>query len=194
VLGYRAEVTRYQESDRHAAMWWADGVVYEVDGDAGGPNAFLDALGDLRVVDNDAWEAAQPDTSVTSRERPAEVDRMLADVPQPSGFDAGDLKAGKAVSDRYQLGARVSGAVACAWIDQWSKARRAGNHAAVDEAVAAMATSRHWRVLLEMNDEGDYPEVLWEHADAMANGGMIRGGKDLTVEESAPNALGCGQR
>jgi hypothetical protein len=171
-------------------MWFADGVVYELDGDAGGEEPFFDALDDLRVVDNDVWEAAQPDSSVTSRERAAEVDRMLADVPQPAGFDAGYLKDGKGVSDRYQLGAKVAGAVACAWIDQWSSARRAGDQAAVDEAVAAMATSRDWKVLNDMNDEGDYSEVLWEYAEAMAGDGTIREGR-ATVEETAPNALGC---
>jgi hypothetical protein len=54
-----------------------------------------------------------------------------------------------------------------------------------------MGTARDWPVLHEMNDEGDYPEVLWRYADAMANGGQIEGGKSMSVEESAPDALGC---
>ncbi|MGH9001836.1 MAG: hypothetical protein ACRDYV_01785, partial [Acidimicrobiia bacterium] len=191
VLGQPAAVTRYGSSSRHSAMWFAGGVVYELDGDAGGTGAFLDLLEDLRVVDEGTWEAAQPDSSVTSRERAAEVDRMLADIPQPPGFDAAGLKADRMVSDRYQLGARVSGAVACAWIDRWAEARRTGDQATVSEAIDAMATSRDWQVLNDMKEEGYYSEVLWEHADAMAGDGTIRGGKDLTVEESAPNALGC---
>lgn len=190
VLGYPAAVTRYENSQRHSAMWYAGGVVYELDGDAGRTEAFFEALEDLRVVDDGTWESAQPDSSVTPGQRAGEVDRMLADIPQPPGFDSATLKEGKAVSDRYQLGARVSGAVACAWIDRWAEARRAGDQATVNEAVDAMATSRSWQVLTEMNEEGDYSEVLWSYADAMANGGK-RDGRDFDVEETASNALGC---
>jgi hypothetical protein len=191
VLGRPAAVTRYEKSQRHAAMWFADGVVYELDGDAGDRQAFVEALGDLRVVDADTWEAALPDSSVPPRERAAEIDRMLADIPQPPGFDPAPLRRGDVASDRYQLGARVTGAVACAWIDRWAEARRAGGQVTVNQAVDAMATSRNWRVLGDMNDEGDYPEVLWQYADAMAGDGQIEGGKPMSVEESAPDALGC---
>ncbi len=33
-----------------------------------------------------------------------------------------------------------------------------------------MQTSRDWPVLLEMDAEGDYPEVVWEYADQIAAG------------------------
>jgi hypothetical protein len=82
--------------------------------------------------------------------------------------------------------------VACAWIGQWVDARRAGNDRGAQEAVVAMATSRRWPILLEMHEEGDYPEVLWELADAMAGDGVVMGGKPLTIEESYADALGCG--
>jgi hypothetical protein len=190
VLGYPATITRYTASQRYAAMWFADQVVYEVDGDVGGEDAFMDALDALRVVDDDDWEAALPGSSVASRERPAEVDRMLADIPQPRGFDATPLRRGAAM-DRYQLGAKVAGSVACAWIDRWAQARRTGDEAVEREAVDAMGTSRNWRVLNEMNPKGDYPEVLWQYADAMASDGVVEGGKPMSVEESAPDGLGC---
>ena len=191
VLGYQATVTRYTASQRYAAMWFADQVVYELDGDAGGEDAFFEALEGLRVVREDDWEAALPDSAVPPRERPAEVDRMLADIPQPPGFDAAGLRRSDAAVDRYQLGAKVAGSVACAWIDRWSQARRSGDETAEREAVAAMGSSRNWRVLAEMNAEGDYPEVLWEYADAMASGGTIEGGRRMSVEESARDGLGC---
>ncbi|MDQ3944538.1 MAG: hypothetical protein M3357_05180, partial [Actinomycetota bacterium] len=191
VLGYPAAVTRYGGSQRHAAMWFADGVVYELDGDAGDTRAFLETLAELRVVDDDTWEEALPSSAVAPKERAAEVDRMLADIPQPPGFDPAPLRRSESTSDRYQLGAKVSGAVACAWIDRWAAARRAGDDATVDEAVEAMATSRDWRVLDEMNDEGDYPEVLWQYADAMADDGRMEGGRPMSVEESVRDGLGC---
>jgi hypothetical protein len=191
VLGYPAIVTRYTGSQRYAAMWFVDHVVYELDGDVGGEPAFMDALDRLRVVDDETWEAALPDSSVAPRERAAEVDRMLADIPQPPGFDATPLRRAKAAVDRYQLGAKVAGSVACAWIDRWTEARREGDRAAEREAVEAMATSRKWRVLEDMSAEGDYPEVVWEVADAMASDGHIEGGRRMSVGEAAPDALGC---
>ena len=191
VLGYPATVTRYTDSQRYAAMWFADQVVYELDGDVGGEDAFMDAVDALRVVDDDDWEAALPTSSVAPRERAAEVDRMLADIPQPPGFDATRLRRSDVAVDRYQLGAKVAGSVACAWIDRWTEGRRTGDEAAEREAVDAMGTSRNWRVLNEMNSDGDYPEVLWELADAMASDGAVEGGRRMSVEESAPDALGC---
>ena len=53
---------------------------------------------------------------------------MLAGVPHPEGFDIVALQSGDGIRDRYQLGAQVAGAVACAWIEQWVDARRAGDH------------------------------------------------------------------
>ena len=58
-------------------------------------------------------------------------------------------------------------------------------------AAAALATSHQWRVLDEMNTEGDYPEVLWQYADALQADGTVLGGKRLTIEESYRDALGC---
>jgi hypothetical protein len=191
VLGQPATITRYRASRRYAAMWFADQVVYELDGDVGGEDAFMDAVDALRVVRADDWEAALPDSSVAPRERPAEVDRMLADIPQPPGFDAAGLRRRDTAVDRYQLGAKVAGSVACGWIDRWVQARRTGDEAAEREAVHAMNSSRNWRVLNEMNADGDYPEVLWQYADAMASGGTIEGGRPMSVEESAGHGLGC---
>jgi hypothetical protein len=42
-----------------------------------------------------------------------------------------------------------------------------------------------------MNAEGDYPEVVWELADAMATGAPVSGGVPLTVRESYVDSLGC---
>ena len=64
----------------------------------------------------------------------------------------------------------MAGTVACLWFRQWGAATRGGDTAAAAEAVKAMATSRHWPILREMNSEGDYPEVLWEDAAAMPQG------------------------
>jgi hypothetical protein len=70
-------------------------------------------------------------------------------------------------------------------------ARRTGDEAVEREAVDAMNSSRKWRVLEEMNADGDYPEVLWQYADAMASGGTIEGGRPMSLEESARDGLDC---
>jgi hypothetical protein len=103
------------------------------------------------------------------------------------------------VHDRYHLGAALTGQVACTWIDQWLTATAAGDAAAADEAAAAMSGSHDWAILEEMDEEGDYPETIWEFADAIANGGVLGEGERLGDEvpiggSSMPNyrlALGC---
>jgi hypothetical protein len=145
----------------------------------------------LRAVDVDRWLSAMPASVVTPESRPEVARQMLADVPQPEGFDVSALEQGSGkVRDHYQLGAEVTGAVACAWIGQWVDAKRAGDDSAVREAAGAMATSHTWAVLKEMTDEGDYPEVLWQYADAMA-GGAAAGEKQVPIEQSYRSALGC---
>jgi hypothetical protein len=54
-----------------------------------------------------------------------------------------------------------------------------------------MATSRRWSILLEMQEDGHYPKVLWEYADAMAANAPLAAGKPVSVEESYRDALGC---
>jgi hypothetical protein len=87
--------------------------------------------------------------------------------------------------------------VACGWIEAWLHGDK--------RAVAALGTARDWQVLKDMNAEGDYPEVLWQYADAVTHGGTVPGGKravreslgalegpePITVEESYKDALGC---
>lgn len=46
----------------------------------------------------------------------------------------------------------------------------------------ALRSSHQWRVLHEMNDEGDWPEVFWETADTFAAGKPAQG---------CVSALGC---
>jgi hypothetical protein len=43
-----------------------------------------------------------------------------------------------------------------------------------------------------MNADGDYPEVVWQYADAVNGKGDVPAGKlGLTVEETCTDALGC---
>jgi hypothetical protein len=83
-----------------------------------------------------------------------------------------------------QLGARVAGAVACGWFDAWV----AGDERALD----ALATAREWPVLLAMQAEGDYPEVLWELVAAARSGGDVPAGKPgIDAAQVYEEGLGC---
>jgi hypothetical protein len=191
VTGADARVFRYTGVNDFTAIWVRDGSVLEARARASDVDAFKALLASLRSVDVDTWLSALPASVIAPAGRAEVVDEMLVGVPLPPGFAAAPLLEGNAVRDRYQLGAQVAGAVACAWIDRWVDARRTGKTGLEREAVAALETARSWQVLREMNDEGDYPEVLWQYVDAIAAGTPVLGGRAFSVEESYRGALGC---
>src|SRR5262249_34668236 len=97
------------------------------------------------------------------------VDAMLAGLPLPPGLDKRQLYQ-QPTRDRYQVGATVSGAVACGWLKQWVAAKSSGDTQKLKQAADALATSHAWKVLLDMQAEGQYPQVLWGYADQVAKG------------------------
>ncbi len=190
VLGTKARLfTSRTVSNDHTALWQSGGYVLELRPEEGAPldmEEFARAVGSLREVGVETWLSAMPASVVLPAETQRTIDEMLADIPLPDGFDRDSLRAG-AARERYQLGARVSGAVTCAWIEQWL----AGDAADRSEAAAALASSREWNILLEMRSDGDYPAVVWEYADVVNGDGTVMGGRPLSVEESYRSALGC---
>jgi hypothetical protein len=195
VLGTRAKVFRYRDStDDFTALWRSGRLTMELR--SGYPTRLSEeeyrrVLGSLKVVGVDQWLAAMPPSVVLPAETTRAVDAMLAGIPLPDGFNADALKRDAAVRDRYQLGARVAGAVACGWIEQWTAARRAGDREAAAAAVEAMQTSRRWPILREMQAEGEYPDLLWELADAMRDDSSIPAGRRMSVDDGYEAALGC---
>lgn len=188
-----AHLFRYARSSDFVATWSQGGYGLQARGVAPDLRTFRELVGTLHEVSVDAWLSAMPETVVKPVGRSKVVLAMLEGVPLPPRFDIVRLlREGDAmVLDRYQLGAQVAGAVACAWLDRWVAARRAGDGAARRQAVGALSTSHDWRVLHDMRAEGDYPRVLWEYADAAAVNAPIEAGKRLTIEGSYRNALGC---
>ena len=170
VLGRPAQISQYPEYKGlkdFTAIWPEDGRVLEFRTVAADLEAFERLLGSLKRVSVDAWLSAMPASVVKSANRPAVVREMLADMPLPPGFSATKLERGAILSDRYQLGAQVSGAVACAWFHRWAAARKRGDEATVDESIAAMRTATDWKILDEMKAEGAWTEVLLGYVDAM---------------------------
>jgi hypothetical protein len=156
-------------------------VFLELRGGVGDRAAFLRVLGRLEPVDVDTWLAAMPASVVRPAEEAEVADEMLADVPIPVGFDTSTLPSGGS-NDYYQYGARVSGLLTCAWIEDWKQARAQGDGTELRLAADALSSTHRWRVLKRMDAAGDYPEVVWEIADQVAAG---------TLPDEYRQGLGC---
>jgi hypothetical protein len=190
VLGQRAQLSQYAGSTDFTAIWPDGSRVLEFRAVTVDLAAFEQLLGSLKRVDVDTWLSAMPASVVKSANRAAVVAEMLSDIPAPPGFDPASLEIKPTVSDRYQLGAQVTGAVACAWIARWDAARKRGDIAAAQAAVDAMQTSHHWKALDQMQKDGAWPEVLRSYADAMRGDGRGLKGDSLLAE--VRSGLGCG--
>jgi hypothetical protein len=142
-------------------------------GDVGSVAAYRSLLAKLKTVDTEAWLDAMPDTIVKQSDAPRVIDEMLADVPVPNGFDRTPfLKI--LVLSRYQFGAKVTGAISCGWLAQWNAAKKAGDAEKMQEAVTALAGSRSWKILQEMDKQGGWSYWIWAGGDALRKGDMDR--------------------
>ncbi len=141
----------------------------EIRTDGGTEQAYRDLLAALIPVDVNTWLDALSASAVKATDTAKVVTEMLADIKVPAGFDPKPLQEG-GLSDRYELGAKVTGAVTCSWVKEWEKAKAAGDAAGVKTAVTTMRGSKSWKVLLEMKKRGGWPEAIWEIASAMATG------------------------
>jgi hypothetical protein len=199
VLGTTAQVDTRDEvfvnqggpGDRQMTAYWSEGG-YLLEMRAAVPDlaGFEERLGWLSRVDSQAWLDAMPAKVVKAADHAATVRKMLKGIPVPAGFDPGMIPDEGLTTNRYQVGAAVTGTVSCLWFLQWGEARRAGGRAKEVEAEKAMATSRRWPILREMATEGAYPQILWELAAAMPSGHWDRGGHHWRLLPRA-EGLGC---
>jgi len=182
VAGHDGKLFHYpsdsSDPDRFTALWIDADHSVELDGYQASEADFRALAATLQAVAVETWLDAMPESVISPTDRTAAIADMLAGIPVPPGFDQSVL-ASFGVSDRYQLGAQVTGAVACGWLDLWVAAEAAGDQAAMTQAAEAMASARSWPILLEMDAEGYYPEVLWQYADALATGGITVLGEDI---------------
>jgi hypothetical protein len=142
-------------------------------------NDYEEVLGALREVDVDDWLSAMPANVVHPDDIEEVVSDILADIPIPAGFDRAGIVQEAGVTAHNELEARVAGAVACAWIDQWITASETGDAAAIQEAATALAGTHDWTILQDM----DYPQ-LRAYADAVANETTLPDGS--AVDEVIP--------
>lgn len=171
-----AFVTEWDQGGYRVSAWgwaFADQDDYE------------EVLGALREVDVDDWLSAMPANVVRPDDTESVVREILADIPIPAGFDRAGIVPEAGVTAHSELGARVAGAVVCAWIDQWITATETGDVNAVEEAATALAGSHDWDVLRKMAaGGGDFPAVIWAYADAVNNGTTLPDGS--AVDEVIP--------
>ncbi|WP_107705322.1 hypothetical protein [Nocardioides allogilvus] len=178
VLGKDAQLWAYSADD-HTAMAEVEGPWHvEVRGSGMDKAAFVALLEQLAYVTDGEFEAALPPEFVTRGEQAAAISEMLAGVTVPEGFTAPKTQE----KDPYQLGAKVAGAAACAWLDIFAEAKSDGDRARADHAAAVLGESFTWQVLTDMNAEGDYPEVVWDYAERVQRG---------EVPEGYRQGLGC---
>jgi hypothetical protein len=181
VLGASSRLWAYGSHDHTVILPPGDKFFLEVRGDGMDKQAFLAILGDLRLVDRAGLEDGLPARFVTKQERSAAITEILDGIGTlPPGFDAAEVTSTE--PDPYHLGADVSGAVACAWIAEFARAKDAGSEPRMAAAADALQTSKHWPILLEMEKRGDYSEVVWAYADKVAAG---------AVPEGYRQGLGC---
>lgn len=182
---------RYEGTTDFTTLWLDGDLSLELRGVFPDVHAYRAVAGTLDRVDEATWLAAMPASTVVPSERAAVVDSMVEDLPVHPDANLEQFRRADRISDRYQLGARVTAAVACAWIGQWVEARATGDERAARLAAEAMSTSGAWPILQEMQSQGEWSEVVWDYADAMAGESEVTGGTELSVEGSYRDALGC---
>ena len=191
VLGTTATVYQYAGGrpghQDITALWEQDGQVLEFRAGVADIAAFESLLASLRQVNVDTWLSALPASVVKTADRATVIASMLQGVTVPPGFDPSAISGAGLTSDRYQLGATVTGTVACTWFKRWTDARASGDSAGVQQAIAAMATAKDWPILKEMSNSGAYPQVLEGYAAAMPSG--LWYGRSLDGDVNS--GLGC---
>ncbi len=196
VDGHPATEFRYTGTNDFTTLWLDGEHSLEARGVFPDRASYEAILVALKPTDVDVWLNAMPASVVKPDSRADAIAAMLADIPLPAGFDVTALEANNGVSDRYQLGARVTGAATCAWVEYWIEAKESGDTDSFADAAEAMATSHQWAILREMESDGGYPEVVWMIADAMAaaDGRIypdIPEYEHWTVVNWSDDALGC---
>jgi hypothetical protein len=145
----------------------------------------------LRIAPVRQWLDALPASVFSGDRRTLAIDGMLAGLPLPPGYDPRPLKRTGLVSDRYQLGVAVVQDVGCRWFHRWFDAREAGDEAAAATASRALRSSGEWRVLREMDAEGDYPFFFEQYAEATADGKVHGEGGTTPFTRKKLRSLGC---
>ncbi|GAB3247749.1 hypothetical protein [Nocardioides dilutus] len=194
VLGRPGQLWAYDAQDHTVIREVEDGFWIELRGSGMDEAAYRALLGQLKMVGSAGYEASLPDEFVTADERGAAIASMLDGITAASGAEGPNgvrVQVRSTEQDPYQLGADVAGAYACAWFEAFDNAVAHDQADLASEAARVLGTSRDWPVLEEMNERGDYPEVIWELADKVATGEVPEGYREgIGCQVSPPRAAG----
>ena len=173
LLGDTARVVHYEGRPDYAAMLPPQGETFiEIRGNVGSKERYLEVVGSLEPVDVETWLSAMPARLVVPGDRGSVVDEMLQGVPIPPGLDVEELRSRGVVRERYNLGYEVLGSVTCGWLQSWVAARKAGDLATAEAAVEALATSRRWPILVELERPGGFSRQIWGYSRQIKNGNL----------------------
>jgi hypothetical protein len=161
------------------------GIFLKISGDLGGRKPYLEVIRSLEPTDVETWLSALPPSLVRPGSREAVAAERLGGAPLPPGLDLDALGGITSASDRAQFDVDLVQSVACGWLDEYLAATQAGDTDRAEAAIAALATSRDWPVLHELDRQGQsWPQAVWGVADAMAAG--------ATDPSAFGTGLGCG--
>jgi hypothetical protein len=194
VVGSTAHVVQYKDGGRpghesYSAIWIYGRRGFELRAVAANISAFKALLSHVHAVSGAAWTRALPPSVVKVPQRDSVIRAMLRGIPLPPGFKETQIPGSSLDRDRYQLGAAVTGTVACEWFARWGSARRTGDSAEVNQAITAMQTAKHWPVLMQMDKSGAWGSVLLGYVKAMPSGRWF--GRPLLGDVNS--GLGCSQ-
>lgn len=142
-----------------------DGFALRVEGRDLSRSQFMELLPTVRSVNEAGFEAAMPDNVVTPSDRRAVISEMLTDVDVPGGFDRASIDL-TGYDMRDSVAQSVAEAVGCAWVRQWRDAHDSGGDVQ-QEADDAMAASRKWDMLTEMDKTYGFAEGFWRDAQSL---------------------------
>lgn len=152
----------YPAAHDHAAIWRADGVVFEMRTDVD-ENTLRELLNTLSYLDEDEWLTALPESVAT--DGPTAMRAMLGELPLPVGFDIDRVVAeAPTIQSRYHLGVEVVLTLLCSWVDQWSVALASDDSRAAEAAIDAIRSTPHWPILQEMAEAGGLSDHVWRSA------------------------------
>jgi hypothetical protein len=164
VLGRQANTFHYGGRPAYITVLPPQGNVFVTLALPAGEHETL--LRSLRAVSVERWLAAMPPEVVQPAAESSVIAQMLHGVPLPPEFDPSTLEAEGELTNRFELGQAVAGAVACGWLERWDAATRSGEAATAEAAVAAMSNARRWAVLLQMvHEKGFRGDVLPAHGN-----------------------------
>lgn len=170
------------------AVWKEQDRVLTLSAWAPDLETFRERLDWLTRVDAETWLDAMPQRVVKAADYGSEVREMLQGLPLPPRFDPSRIPDRRITTNRYSVGKAVGGAVACEWFARWFDARATQDVQGAREARRILLRSGSWPVFRRISDEGSYPQLVVELAEALPSG---RWGHDRPIHQIIDN--GCAE-